>query len=135
MAATTPQTTAASNVQHEQRQHPRLKLPIGYAAVRVRRDRQRSFSTAGHAYDLSWSGVRFELDAPIPVGEPIEMELTLPGDRSHPVRLRAICVRHQDPEEVGPVRMAAAIVDLPSDVDREALADYLDHRLSHRHAG
>jgi len=129
------QTTPPAAGPHEQRQHPRLKLPIGYAAVRVRDEPQRAFHAVGHAYDLSWSGVRFELDEPIPVGQPLEMELTLPGDSSHPVRLRAVCVRHQDPDEAGPARMAAAIVDLHSDVDRQALADYLDQRLAHRKAG
>lgn len=126
--------TRRSTVSQEQRAHPRLKLPIGYAAVRVR-GAGGTPDASGHAYDLSWNGVRFELDEPVPVGQPVEMELTLPGDESHPVRLRATCVRHLDADEPGPARMAAAIDELRDAVDRRALADYLDRRLGRRKAG
>lgn len=133
--ATVHTDATRSTAQHEQREYPRLKLPVGYAAIRARRDGRRTFALSGHAYDLSWGGLRFELDEPIAVGEPLEVELDLPGDSAHPVRLRVVCVRHPDPDEVGPARIAAAIVALPSEVDRQTLANYLDRRLHARRAG
>ena len=33
----------------------------------------------GHAYDLSHSGLRIELDSVLPVGTPVELELHMPG--------------------------------------------------------
>jgi len=130
--ATATRTDAADKppaVQHEQREHPRLTLPAGYAQVRVRPDRRRSAALTGHCYDLSWGGLRFEIDEAIPVGEALDVELNLPGDTAHPVHFRAVCVRQTDADDVGPIRTAAAIVSHASDVDRRALADYLDRRL------
>ena len=53
MKTADPATTTAN-----QRRHPRVALPAGYAAVRVRREGQRRFALTGHAYDLSEGGVR-----------------------------------------------------------------------------
>ena len=51
---------------NNQRRHPRLRLPVGYAAVCVHRG---DCELHGHAYDISLGGVRFELDTPLAEGE------------------------------------------------------------------
>lgn len=78
----------------------------------------------GHAYDISEGGVRFELDAPIPPGTPVEMTITLPGrspetDRRIAVAANVVWAR-RDPDEPGPVQMAAAFTRFAA-ADRERL--------------
>ncbi|MFA7235587.1 MAG: PilZ domain-containing protein [Phycisphaeraceae bacterium] len=62
----------------DHRRHPRKALPVGYAQVRVRLPGQQRYSLTGHAYDISLSGIRFELDQSIPLGKAIDMQLSLP---------------------------------------------------------
>jgi len=104
------------------RKHPRLRLPVGYAAVCVKRGGQELY---GHAYDLSLGGVRFELDTPLEPGEHVEIDLALPGRVVRTVHARGKCVRFHDEDEVGPIRMGVSFDALSSDGDRMTLERYL----------
>ena len=79
----------------------------------------------GHAYDISVSGVRFELDTALPAGMAVEIELTLPG-LVDSVRASARIVRvfdeHDDP---GPRRMAAVFTAFATPADARRLAVHL----------
>ena len=116
----------------DRRAADRFGPPVGCARVVVRTD--GSFSPhpdvdtrllEGHAYDVSVSGVRFELDTALPVGMPVEMELWLPG-LVDPVRASARVVRvfdeHDDP---GPRRMAAVFTAFLTPADASRLAVHL----------
>ncbi|MHB1156406.1 MAG: PilZ domain-containing protein [Phycisphaerales bacterium] len=111
----------------DHRRHPRKALPVGYVQVRVRLSGQQRFSLTGHAYDISLSGIRFELDQPLPLGKSIDMQLCLPGNEppDHPICAKARCVRLHDDDETGPVRMGARFIDLPKPTDQRQLAAYL----------
>ncbi len=115
----------------DHRRYPRKSLPIGYAQVRVRLPGQHRFSLTGHAYDISLSGIRFELDQPLPLGKSIDMQLRLPCSHDlpqHPIRAKARCVRLHDTDEIGhgPVRMGACFIDLPKSTGQRQLAAYLN---------
>ncbi len=106
----------------DQRRHPRLRLPVGYAAVCVHRG---DGELHGHAYDISLGGMRFELDAPLADGERVAIDLTLPGKSVRVIRATGRCVRRHDCDEVGPTRMGLSFDRLATTADRDALAHYL----------
>lgn len=114
----------------DHRRHPRKSLPIGYAQVRVRLPGQQRFSLTGHAYDVSMSGIRFEVDRPIPLGKAIDLQIQLPAScddwTEHPIRAKAKCVRLHDDDTTGPVRMGACFINLHKPTDQRQLAAYLN---------
>ena len=61
------------------RNHPRLKVPPMYTLIRVTRRDQSEATMTGHIYDVSATGMRFELDRPIEPGTAIEARALLPG--------------------------------------------------------
>lgn len=129
MVRNRPPETDPPNDSPDHRRHPRKALPVGYAQVRVRLPGQQRYSLTGHAYDISLSGIRFELDQSIPLGKSIDMQLCLPAPGSrwadHPIRAKARCVRLHDDGETGPIRMGARFIDLPKPTDQRQLAAYL----------
>lgn len=111
----------------ESRVHPRRALPLGYCAVSVRRGGVGPTLT-GHAYDISMGGVRFELDEPLLEGEQVELTVHLPG--RHPVTIHAhgeVVRMHDEPDEIGPVRMGARFRGRMRQPDLNALAGYVNH--------
>ena len=59
----------------------------------------------GHAYDISDSGVRIEIDAALPVGTPVEVAMHMPG-LGTPLKLVGKVVRVFDEvDDPGPRRM------------------------------
>lgn len=118
----------------DHRIHPRKSLPVGYAQVRVRLPGKQRFSLTGHAYDVSMSGIRFELDSPLPIGKAVDLQFNLPAagaeTSAHTIRAKARCVRLHDDEldllDHGPVRMGACFIDMPKPTDQRQLAAYLD---------
>lgn len=94
-----------------------------YTPVAVRLLGESEFSRDGHCYDVSESGVQFELDEPLPPGTPVEVRLELPGDiddHQRPVRALANIV-WQDQSEPGPTRMAATFTRFSNMADRQRL--------------
>ena len=56
----------------------RYNLPAAYTPVAVRLLHNEGFDLEGHAYDISVSGLRFELDRPVAPGTQIAMRIALP---------------------------------------------------------
>lgn len=106
----------------ERRRDPRYRLNAAYTQVRVIRRDGAHNKLCGHAYDLSRGGVRFEVDAPLVVGEVLDLELMLPGREQAWVGGTGTVVRRHDVDEVGPIRFGVMFTD----VDRDAIDRYLD---------
>ena len=116
--------------QLNRRRFERFQLPPAYTDIRVRTLDQTEFTHSGHAYDISESGIRFELDEPIAPGTPVAIEIMLPGldepwssdtgpGRAVFVLANLIWVNEEDLP--GPVRLAAAFTSFARAGDRERL--------------
>ncbi|TVR99784.1 MAG: hypothetical protein EA423_12140 [Phycisphaerales bacterium] len=116
------------------RRHERFMLPPMYSRLRVRRLDDPDFRYAGHIYDVSEGGVRFELDDPIEPGTPVAVEIALPGlgdpdtgdigpGRSVFAIGNVIWVNEEDLP--GPVRMAVAFTRYARTGDHERLIGHL----------
>ncbi|MEM1109563.1 MAG: PilZ domain-containing protein [Planctomycetota bacterium] len=115
----------------EARQQPRLKVPAMYSLVRVRPAGADRYCWTGHIYDVSLSGMRFELDEALAPGTDVEVRGILPGQAHVTFRAAGRIVRyHDDKPEMGPTRMGMAFDHFHSEVDQDRLVDYLgDHGL------
>jgi hypothetical protein len=111
------------------RNFERFRLPVGYTPIAVRPLAHEKCRLEGHAYDISEGGVRFELDRPVPAGTPVAMRIAIPTP--DPSARRAVFVfgnvvwLNDDPDEPGPVRMAAVFTRFPSAGDKERLLNHL----------
>ncbi len=111
----------------DRRRHVRYRLPSMYTMVRVRAGDDARL-LAGHVYDVSTGGMRFELDGPLQPGERVRVSLHLPGTScwSAPsgqvVETGAVVVwvEEEDVATSGPVRMACVFTDI-AEADRERL--------------
>lgn len=68
----------------DRRHDARFTLPAAYAPVQIRllddhAGRGVPGDLLGHAYDISATGLRFELDEPLPTGARFAIRLELPG--------------------------------------------------------
>jgi hypothetical protein len=105
----------------------RLAVEPGFTPVRVRTRDPVGLVRDGHTYDLSESGVQFELDEKIEPGTHviIEIELPSPVAGSDDLVERIVGVEADvvwaDESEPGPVRMAARFTRFESRADRERL--------------
>lgn len=112
------------------RSHPRLKLPPMYTLVRARLAGAPQYRWTGHIYDISASGMRFELDEALDMGETLEVRGMLPG--AHHTTFRAVgrVVRLHDDEDdgPGPVRMGMHFDRFETESDARRLSDYLADR-------
>ena len=82
----------------------------------------------GHGYDVSLTGMRFELDEALLPGTEVAIQLFVAGDPS-PVRMRGVVVRvfsHDD--DPGPRRMAVQFTAFDSPTDRERLVRRINAR-------
>lgn len=110
----------------ETRRQPRLKIPAMYSLVRVRPAGADRYYWTGHIYDVSLSGMRFELDEPLQPGTNIEVRGILPGQEQMCFRATGQIVRfHDDEPEAGPTRMGMTFTQFHSDVDLDRLTGYL----------
>ncbi len=119
------QTDTLSLTPDSGRVAPRYKLDAAYTWVRVRRQGQRYFRLTGHAYDVSSSGMRFELDEALTPGQTVDVELMLPRSGTKRIRATGSIVRLHDPDEVGPIRMGLQFSEMRQDADRQRLERYL----------
>ncbi len=111
------------------RRFERFALKPMYTPVTVRRLDGEGTALDGHAYDISEGGIRFELDAPIPSGTPVTMQVVLPAgqgnvhaeDESGRTVLVLGNVIWLDQSEPGPVQMALAITRFARLGDRDRL--------------
>ncbi len=109
----------------ELRRRPRLPLPAMYTLVRVRPVGEERFLWTGHIYDISESGMRFELDEGIEPGTELEVRIMLPGASQAIVEACGKVVRYHDEDEVGPIRMGMNFEQFHDPMDRTHLSDYL----------
>src|SRR5688572_9447793 len=75
------------------RQHPRWVMPPGWASLGVRRHGSREFLLHGPVRDISWCGMRFELDQPLDAGEEVEVDVELAGGHTHVLQAKGRVVR------------------------------------------
>lgn len=110
----------------EARQHPRLKLAPMYTLLRAKPAGESKYVWTGYIYDISISGMRFELDQPLEPGTEIEVRGMLPAGKHTTFRATGKIVRvHDDEPAHGPVRMAMHFDEFVREHEHQRLADYL----------
>jgi len=98
-----------------------------YTPLAVRTLDSEAFDIEGHAYDISESGVRFELDRPVPSGTKIAMQITLPCISNtdigpgRTIMVFANIVWLDEDDTVPPHKMAAVFTHFARAGDRERL--------------
>lgn len=113
----------------EARAFPRLKLPAMYTLLRIRPRGENRYRWTGHIYDISPSGMRFEMDDEVPAGTELEVRAMLPGGVHTTFTATGRVVRlHDDDPACPPVRMAMAFDAFSHPIDRQRLCDYLADR-------
>ncbi|QKK09131.1 MAG: PilZ domain-containing protein [Planctomycetota bacterium] len=124
----------------DRRADTRFPLKPMYSGIEVKLTGEDQPVFEGHAYDISRSGVNFELDQAIQPGTPICLKLTLPewllglvdGDTDlTSVQIRGTVVWQDDDGVPGPVRMAATFQSFNSVSERDL---FLETLKSHRYA-
>lgn len=111
------------------RNHPRLKLPAMYTLLRAKLLGQGRYDLTGHIYDISISGMRFELDQAMEPGTLIEVRSMLPGKDHTTFRATGKIIRlHSDEEDLGPAIMGMTFESFRSPMDYQRLAGYLEAR-------
>lgn len=145
-----------SNGPDDRRQDARFTLPAAYAPVQIRlldehAGRGLPGDLLGHAYDVSATGLRFELDEPLPAAARFAIRLELPGraggiapkasglesDGGRPASIieatpspaiyaiATLVWRLNDPDEPGPVRMGARFEGFPRASDQQRLRNLI----------
>jgi hypothetical protein len=121
---------SASTPLEENRSQPRLALAPMYTFVRVRPEGRQRFCWTGHIYDISETGMRFEVDRPIEPGTRLDIQATLPGAPRIDVHATGHVVRlHDDANDPGPIRMGMVFETFSRQADRLRLSDYLETEL------
>ena len=112
----------------ESRHYPRHALPAMYTHVRVRAEGEAGFARAGYIYDVSLSGMRFELDQALDPGTQVEARCMLPGQPHVMFTVTGRVVRHHDAEEsmFGPTRLGMVFESFRRSTDRTRLEAYLN---------
>lgn len=88
----------------------------------------------GHAYDISESGVRFELDERLKPGSQVSLAISLPG-QVEPVSARGRIIWCFDADDdPGPARMAVELDGFADEANHERLMDFLGAGLVRRAA-
>lgn len=111
----------------DRRIHARFRVNPGYTPVQVRTGPDQGEAFEGHIYDISESGVCFELDHPVAPGTRVSMRIELPGFQAGPGRASGLSVHATgnvvwcDLEEPGASRMAVAITRYDRAGDHERL--------------
>lgn len=113
--------------EHNGRHAVRIQLPPMYTLVRVRPEGNESYCWTGYIYDISSSGMRFELDAPVDPGTRLEVRAMLPGNEHTSFDATGTVVRiHDDEDDMnGPVRMGMNFDQFNTMTDERKLKRYL----------
>lgn len=112
--------------QINRRKHERFIVPPMYTPICVRLLDDTNTTMDGHAYDVSESGIQFELDRSIAPGTPVAIQIMLPqGDQDELGRsvfvIANVVWLTDDSDEPGPSRMAAVFSSFARLGDRERL--------------
>lgn len=111
----------------ETRQQPRLKVSAAYSMLRVRMAGETDYRWNGHIYDVSMSGMRFEIDDALEPGTRVEVRGLLPGQNNAQFSATGRIVRyHDEGPEAGPTRMGMVFEEFSTRTDESRLAHYLD---------
>jgi len=106
----------------DRRQHERFLLPHMYTAITViHADGMRLCHEHGHVYDVSESGVRFELDRPLPIGDAVSFQIELPNNGGVVAGTGRIARLFDELDDPGPRRMALAVTRFATSDDRSRL--------------
>lgn len=98
-----------------------------YTLLRVRPQGEARYRWTGYVYDVSATGMRFELDAALATGSVVEVRAMLPGHETLTFTASGRIVRHHDEaSEPGPIRMGLAFERFRTAQDSRRLADYLE---------
>ena len=120
--------TGSPSPRNDARRQPRLRVPAMYTLIRAREAGSRRYTWTGHIYDISRTGMRFELDEAIKPGTEIEVRGLLPGANHVTFRATGNVVRLHGDEEPGPTRMAMAFTRFGQVHDEQRVDDYLTQR-------
>ncbi|WP_432797113.1 PilZ domain-containing protein [Poriferisphaera sp. WC338] len=112
------------------RQQPRITLPAMYTLLRLKAIGSKHYNRTGHIYDISMSGMRFELDFPIDPGSKVEVRVMLPGSSQLTFSAIGTIIRiHEDDQpQFGPSRMGLTFDEFGSIAERHKLQTYIEHR-------
>jgi len=109
------------------RRFRRICLPPMYTFVRLRPPGRRRYPWSGHIYNISESGMHFEVDQPIDPGTEVEISAMLPGPVHRVLHATGRVVRlHDDADDPAPIRMALAFSRFQRPADHQQLKRYLD---------
>ncbi|MDY7110461.1 MAG: PilZ domain-containing protein [Planctomycetota bacterium] len=110
----------------DQREHPRFRLEPGCAGVTVQRVEGMALHTLdGHAYDISISGARIELDRPLELGERLAVCLRLPGEANSVFASGRVVWVHDAEDDPAARRLAVQFTRFLADEDRQRLLRYV----------
>jgi len=119
--------SVSTSGQSNRRERARLKLPAMYTSVLVEPKAENAAAAmSGHAYDISESGVRIELDEPLSVGQPVKLHLGLPGAAEQIDAAADVVWVHEADDDPGPRRMALRFTEFATPADYARLTSYLD---------
>ena len=127
LASLSPEHTMTTEIVNR-RNAERFKLGAALVAVVVGahgRTAETKGFFEGHAYDVSHDGIRIELDASLPVGTPVEIEMHMPGMAA--MRLIGEVARVFDEiDDPGPRRMGIHVTRGASAADMNRFERLLD---------
>lgn len=110
----------------ERRHHQRFKLTPMHSPVTVQCVNRLAIERLeGHAYDLSETGVRLELDQPLEIGQQVAVHLALPGQLSGIFANGLIVWVNDEDDDPGPRRMAIHFTDFLNESDKVKLLRYV----------
>jgi len=111
----------------DRRRGARMRLPAMYTSVQVGAFDRGAGATVGdgHAYDISATGVRIELDEPLSIGEEVDLRMELPGATGGIATKAKVVWVGEASDDPGPRRMALRFTVFRSMLDRHRLAECL----------
>lgn len=112
----------------EYRAAPRYKLPAMYTLVRVRPSGTQRYRWTGFVYDISTTGMRFELDNALSPEMKVDIRVMLPGREQVTFDATGSIVRLHDDDEYmpGPRRMGMVFDHFTYQGDKHRLENYLN---------
>jgi len=97
-----------------------------YTLIRVKPHGDEIFLWTGHIYDISATGIRFELDQSLAPGSLVDVRVLLPGATHATFEATGRIVRiHDEWDTQGPIRMGLIIDHFAADEDQRQLHTYL----------
>jgi hypothetical protein len=111
------------------REHDRFRLQPMYTNVLAKSLDGETAAVNGHAYDISETGVRIELDDALPIGHAVNLEIDLcGGETGVAAQAKVVWINDAD-DDPGPRRMALRFTAFRSAADHDRLVGYLGRGL------